>query len=670
MKNQRTQGGRIGRISSGIALAALLGLGILAPRATAGPMTQTDFAPLIYDSLKAILRDLASYKFDQGVGAPLALRAYVFSHKDDPQARRETEAALLTFIQGSPAPGGLMAACRALRLIGGPDSVPVLASLVLKPEATDPARYALERIPGVEADQALLAALDKAQGDIRRGIVFSLGERKSPATVPALARLAGGNDALLAADAVKALGKTAGPESIKALATILTKAGTPLRSEIASALLLAAEGTLAAGDKASAAAVYDRVFAANVSPVSRQAAFKGKIASGPDAQGAILKVLTGKDPQLYAPALALVPANFGSGEIGRVADLMDRLPGENRVQLTALLAKYPAETVRPYLLAAAENPSLNVRLAALRSIAEAGDGKSVVFLATKAARTTGAEQDSAREALARLKGLDVDAAVLDHITKTADEAVEAELVQAASARRVAGAKPALMGLVKAGSPALEARAAAALRSIAGQADIPDLLDLLGGLDDETAREAMEDTVASVARTNPRELVRAGEVKARLTAEKDAKKRTDLLRVLGKIGDDSALPLVRTALADPDGTVVDAAVRALADWPTVAARDDVLDVARTSLVLNHRVLAMRAYVRMIGLEPNRSPEGAAADLLKALALAPRLEEKKLVLGLLAHFPCVTALKTAESLLSDPAVAAEAKLAADRIRQALK
>ena len=142
----------------------------------------------------------------------MRLHAYVFSHKDNPQARKETEAALLKFIQGSPAPGGLMAACRALRLIGGPASVPVLAALVLKPETTDPARFALERIPGDEADQALLAGLDKAQGDIRRGIVFSIGERRSAAAVPALVRLAGGKDALLAADAIKALGKTGGPE--------------------------------------------------------------------------------------------------------------------------------------------------------------------------------------------------------------------------------------------------------------------------------------------------------------------------------------------------------------------------------------------------------------------------------------------------------------------------
>src|SRR5512138_1788302 len=309
-------------------------------------------------------------------------------------------------------------------------------------------------------------------------------------------------------------------------------------------------------------------------------------------------------------------------------------------------------------------------MAALRSIGLAGDGKSVVFLAARAARTAGAEQDLARDTLARLRGVDVDEAVLAHLAKTSDDGIKAELVQAASARRIAGAKPALIELVKTGSPALKGRAAAALRTISVQGDIPALLDLLGGLEDETARESMDDTIAAVARTNPRELARAVEVKARLAGEKDAKKRSDLLRVLGKIGDDSALAMVRRALDDTDATVVDAAVRAMADWPTTAARDDVLDMAGTSLVLNHRVLATRAYIRMIGLEPYRAPEGATADLLKVLALSPRPEEKKLVLGLLGRFPCVTSLKAAESLLADPTVAAEAKLAADRIRKALK
>lgn len=653
-----------------ITFAALLLSAFLGLTAAAAAAPQTSPGGTSSDTLETILKDLQSYDFAQGVGALTRLRAYVFAHKDDPRARKETEAGLIRFIQGSPAPGALMAACRALRLIGGPDSVPVLGALVLKPETTDAARYALERIPGGEAEQALLAALDKSQGAVKRGLIFSLGERKSAAAVPALEKLAGGKDLSLAADAVKALGKVAGPEAIRALMAMLGKAGLPLKLEAASALLLAAEGCLKNGDRAGAAVLYDKLVAADLPPVMRQAAFKGKIeAAGGGGKDLILKALAGKDAVLFAPAIAMVPKNFGAGEVGRVADFLSRLHEDARIQLTAVLGGYPADAVGPYLLLAAENPSLDVRLAALRSIGKAGDAKSVAFLATKAARTSGAEQDAARETLARLKGVEVDAAILAHMPNTSDNAVKAELVQAVSSRHIAGAKPALMNMVKAAPPALKAKAAAALRTIAGTADIPDLLGLLLGLEDETARESMQDTVAAVARTNPRTLARGNVAENLLAGEKDPKKKADLLRVLGKIGDDTALSLIRAALSDPDETVVDAAVRALADWPTGMARDDVYEVARTSFALNHRVLSIRAFIRMIGLEPFRAPDGAVADLLRALAVSPRPEEKKLVLGMLVRFPCVTALKTAESLLADAAIAEEAKLAADRIRQAL-
>jgi HEAT repeat protein len=658
-----------------VALAALVLCAslTLSAAATAQETTRAGHEmALVYDSLKDILKDLAAYDFANGIGALTRLRAYVFSRKDDPQARKEAEAALLDFVQSSPAPapGGLMAACRALSLIGGEASVPVLGALVLKPGTTDPARYALERIPGQGADQALLAALDTTQGEVRRGVVFSLGARGSAAAVPALARLAGGKDLALASDAVKALGRIGGPEAVRALTTALGRSAAAIKSEAASGLLLAAEGMRRDGDGAGAAAVYDKLLAASPSTVVRQAAFKGKLAcSGSAAKDLILKALAGKDAVLYAPAIAMVPPNFGTGEIGRVADFFDALPEDARIQLTAVLGGYPADAARPYLFAAAEGPSLNLRLAALRAIERTGDAKSVAFLAAKAARSAGAEQETARETLARLKGADVDAAVLGHLARSSDDAIKGELIQAASARRIEGVKPALMDMVKTGRPELRSRAAAALRNVAVTADIPDLLGLLLALEDETARESLQDTVAAVARTNPRPLLRGDVAEAMLAEEKDPKKRVDLLRVLGKTGDDTALVLVRRALADPDEAVADAAVRALADWPTGTARDDVTEVARTSLNLNHRVLAVRALVRMIGLEPYRAPEGAASDLLNVLALTPRPEEKKLVLGMLVRFPCVKALKTAESLLSDQSVAPEARLAADRIRRAL-
>ncbi|MGZ7065963.1 MAG: hypothetical protein ACXVI6_06385, partial [Candidatus Aminicenantales bacterium] len=84
----------------------------------------------------------------------------------------------------------------------------------------------------------------------------------------------------------------------------------------------------------------------------------------------------------------------------------------------------------------------------------------------------------------------------------------------------------------------------------------------------------------------------------------------------------------------------------------------------------KVLALRAFVRMVGLEPYRQPDAAAADLEKAMTLASRPEEKKLVLGLLPRFPCERSLRVAESLQNDPSVKDEAKAAADRIRGSLR
>jgi HEAT repeat protein len=648
-------------------LAVLLGLVILAPAATARPQAAT--APGS-DSLDAILKDLASYKFDQGVGAPLRLRAFVFSHKDDPAAKRDCETKLLAFLQTGPAPGGTMAACRSLSLIGSAASVPVLGGMLLKPETTDPARYALERIPGEEVDRALLNALGKAQGDIKRGIVSTLGRRAAAAALPALEKIVGGNDPSLALDAVKALGRIGTSDAARVLTSYLSRAKGPQKGEAASALLLCAGAWRKAGKTAEAAAVYEKLLAAGLPDVDRQAAFRGKlVAAGRDGQGLILKTLAGKDTALYVPAIAMIHMAFTGSEIGQVLPFMSKLPEDAQVQLTAVLAGYPAGTVLPIILKAADAPLPTVRMEALRTIGKIGNASVVEMLANRAAQAVGDEQSLARETLARLKGTDVETAILDQLKRESDDKLKADLIRTVGERRIAAGKPVLMEMVRSAAPSLRLRAIGALKDVSAPADLRDLLGLLFTITEDAEREAMQDTVASVALTIPRPLARGDAAENLLAGENNPKKKADLLRVLGKIGDDSALPLMRRALADPDKDVGDAAVRGLADWPATSARDDVFGIAAASENLTHKVLALRAFVRMIGLESYRQPEASVADLEKAMALASRPEEKKLVLGLLPRFPCEKGLRIAESLQNDPAVRDEAKAAVDRIRESL-
>ena len=647
-------------------------MGDAAPRSlepAAAPQPQSA-AVQAANSLQAILRDLASYTFDQGVGPLMRLRAYVFAHKDDPATRKECEAALLAFLRTRPAPGGAMAACRSLSLIGSAASVPVLEGMLLRPEMTDPARYALERIPGEEVDRALLRALDKSQGDIRRGIISSIGYRATAAAVPALEKLATGTEGVIALDAVKALGKIGTADAGRVLAEYLGRAKGAQRGEAASALLYCAAAWRRAGKTAEAVAVYDKLLAAGLPDLDRQAAFRMKLSlTGAGGQPIILETLAGKDTVLYVPAIAMIHMAFKGPDIGQVLPFMDQLPEDAQVQLTAVLAGYPADAVLPAVMKAAASPLPTVRMEALRSIGKIGNPSVVEMLAGRAATAVGDEQALARETLARLKGSDVEAEILALLGKTTDDGIKTELIQAVGTRRIAAGKPALMELVKAGAPPLRLRAIEALKDVSSPGDLRDLMGLLFAIDDETAREAMQDTVASVALAIPRPLARGDAAENLLAAEKDPKRRADLLRVLGKIGDDTALPLMRRALADADKDVADAAVRGLADWPTAAARDDVFRIAASSADLTYKVLALRAFVRMIGLEPYRQPAGAVADLEKAMALATRPEEQKLVLGLLPRFPCEKGLGIAEALQSDPAVGAEAKAAADRIRSSL-
>jgi hypothetical protein len=208
-----------------------------------------------------------------------------------------------------------------------------------------------------------------------------------------------------------------------------------------------------------------------------------------------------------------------------------------------------------------------------------------------------------------------------------------------------------------------------LKNIASSADLPLLVNLLLGMNRETEQLEMASTVAAVASKTQRSTGKARVVMDKLESATDVKGRKVLYRTLGKIGDDSSLPLLREGLVDEDPELKDAAVRALAEWPTVSAREDLLQIARSSGIPVHKVLALQAYIRMMGMEPYRSPEGAVQSFTEILDLT-RPEERKHILGILPTFSCPDALELAQSLLLDKEIEAEAQMAIEKIEEKLR
>jgi hypothetical protein len=104
---------------------------------------------------------------------------------------------------------------------------------------------------------------------------------------------------------------------------------------------------------------------------------------------------------------------------------------------------------------------------------------------------------------------------------------------------------------------------------------------------------------------------------------------------------------------------------LAGWPTADALNDVLDIAQHADGKAHRVLALQAYIRMLGLPNEREPLATFELFKTAMSLAERPEEKKAVLSGLAEVGCLEALNYAAAYLDQEELRAEAEVSAARI-----
>ncbi len=621
-------------------------------------------------SLASILRELAGFVDGKDDAVLYALRAYVRANKDDGTKRAGFEDAFVSFLESGATVAGKTAVCRELRLIGTEKAVPALAKMLPAEETSDIARYALERIPGNAVDETLLKALSTVSGGSRLGIISSLAGRKCSGAVVPLEKMLFAADRTEAAAAATALGRIGGDKAARALSGALVKTSGETREWAASGLLACAEGLMAQRDLAGATEAYDRILTSRLSLATRRAALKGKIAAGgSEAPKILLGILFGKPSEMLQPAIAMVPETFDASGIVPVCRLLGKLPEDSQIHLIAVLTSYPKEAVLPTLMKAVESPRAAVRTEALRALGKVGDGTCVDLLARCSARTAGKEQAAARESLWRVRGADVDAAVIDGLEQAVDGAIRNEFIRAAGERRIEASKKLLLDLARSAEPTIRVQALRAFKRLAGPEDLRPLLLLMPEGGDESEMEELQGAAAAVARTINRPGGGATAVASLFFTETEPKRKASLLRVLGKLGEDSSLRIVRSALANPDPVMADAAVRAIAEWPTITARDDAFRIAGQSPNLVHRVLALQAFIRMIGLERYRSPDGAAASLKQALSLASRPEEKRLVVSVLPTFACPAALELAESLLGSE-VEKEAQVAIDQIKERLE
>lgn len=218
-------------------------------------------------------------KFDYGsdLAALASIEDAVIAAHGNAEASKDIEQRLVAALHGELSRDAQEWICRKLATTGTAVAVPRLAVLVIDKDLSHMARFALERIPAPEAAQALREALPRVSGNVKIGVISSLGARRDATAVTALNALLKDADPAIVRAAALALGSIGNAESAAALqAGLKASAGSPLA--LVDALLTCAETLLAGSKHAEASAIY-KSFAQESQPrLVRLAATRGLLA--------------------------------------------------------------------------------------------------------------------------------------------------------------------------------------------------------------------------------------------------------------------------------------------------------------------------------------------------------------------------------------------------------
>lgn len=568
----------------------------------------------------------------------------------------------MTRILLSPAPpAAKQYICQELGIMGDGKAIPALTALAKDSACFDMALSAIERIPGQEAEKSLLKLLSGKKGRMRVGIVNALGNRQTPGAIPSLKKLVPGEDPEAAVAAVTALGKIADDASVQVLRKIFDSAQEPLRSYTAEALLRCADRRLEAGRMEEAADLY-RIFTGGKEPDPlRTAATIGLLRSAQDRSGLMVPILKGDDDAAKSAAISLIP-EFSELDVAPVASEMPKLSNNHKIQMLSALAELGKRAAMPVILEMSLHEDPEVRLSALKAIGVLGDENSVLMLAEKAAGSQGVEKEAARRSLASIPVQEADSLILAEIPK-AGIPLKIELIRSIETRRMRSATPVLIACLSDTDKKVRMESYRSLSETADPEFLSGLMEVLISVEEEAERrEASKALAMTGSRMDTGR--RTALLLERYPSVKNPQARAPMLEVLGKWGDDSGLPLLKSELGSKHAEIRTSAVRALSDWPNGAPMPELLSTVKTSRDDVNRILALRGYIRLAGTG-ERPCAQAMQDYRTALGLASEANEKRQVLSGIARLSCEEAASMAFECMNNPELEAEAGAAVIQI-----
>jgi len=549
-----------------------------------------------------------------------------------------------------------------LQVAGRKESVPVLSRFLSDEKLCEVATRALV---AMRADATLLEALPRASHSARVNAINALGELRSRAAVGALLGESASDDPAIRSAARAALASTGDLRADSALTKAMEGGTEPEREEGVANRIVFARRLAEGGDRSKASTICRELIERYPQRPHVRAAALAVLAQtlGPGAMEDLVAATRQPDKPLRVAALRVAGRVPGGETTERWIAELKTSPPEVRAEILGMLGERGDSGAYDAALAALGDRDSAVRAAGVETAIRLKGVEAIPALLAFLEKTRDAGDIAAvRGALGQMPANQLIPAAVRSLQRLTPPACAAVTELLSGYGSLVPSDP-ILALSGSDSTFVRLAAVKALSSIATEADRKRLTGVLLGATSDAERSAAQSSLAAVCSRIPDPNERAAGVLEALPGATPSQ-RVILLRALGRIGGAKALSAVLAETKSPDADLRDAAVRALAEWPTIDAYDGLLATALSKEKLNLRVLALRGCVRVV---ENSSLNAATASRYheKTLAAAERPEEKRLVLGALANLRSRDALRLVVPYLRDDSLAVDAGMAAGKI-----
>jgi HEAT repeat protein/type 1 glutamine amidotransferase len=333
---------------------------------------------------------------------------------------------------------------------------------------------------------------------------------------------------------------------------------------------------------------------------------------------------------------------------------LPKLPTNGQVALIQSMALRKEQAAREYVVTLLKSKDKDVRTVVLNALGDIGNADDAMMLVTTAANTKDEGSEIARYSLARLEDKKVNKVLADGLEK-AKAKIRVEIITSLGYRNATEAAGNILPYISDPDDAVRMASLLAMERLGNENHVTPIINFIKQTQNEKEKQAADKVLHSIVATVGEKSMSQIQT---AYASADNTLRLQLMSLLHLVGADDALQLVRSAIKAENTEMKDIAIRTLANWTNEKAMTDLREITQnTEMQQNHRVLAFRGYIRLIRNQENpRRPK--SSTLRRAMSMAERVEEKKLVLAAFGDLSDMSALKCVERYMYDEEIAEEA------------